>query len=79
MPDYWPRLARITQPVRLVVGELDGRFVDLAARAVGLLPAGSLTVVPGVGHNVVLEAPEAVVRLLEAGAPRYRGAREEGS
>lgn len=79
MPDLWPALPRIAQPVRLVVGERDSRFVDIAARAVDLLPAGSLTVVPGVGHNVVLEAPEAVVRLLEAGAPRYRGGREEGS
>lgn len=70
MPDYWPRLASIGHRVQLVAGELDRRFRDIAARAVALLPRGSLAVVPGVGHNVVLEAPGAVVRLLEAGAPR---------
>lgn len=77
MPDLWPLLSGIAKPVRLVVGELDTRFVGIAERAAERLPAGSLTVVPGVGHNVVLEAPEAVARLLEAGTARYRGDRGE--
>lgn len=79
MPDYWPSLPGIAQPVRVVVGELDSRFLGIAARAAERLPAGRLEVVQGVGHNVVLEAPEAVARLLEADAARYRGGREEGS
>jgi 2-succinyl-6-hydroxy-2,4-cyclohexadiene-1-carboxylate synthase len=71
MPDWWPALPGIRVAVSVVVGECDTRFAPLAARAVGLLPAGELVVVPGVGHNVVLEAPGAVSQLLDGGAERY--------
>ena len=71
MPDWWPALPGIRVPVRVVVGERDTRFASVGARAAGLLPAGELVVVPGVGHNVVLEAPGAVSQLLEGGAERY--------
>ncbi len=77
MPDYWPALAGIHQPVRVVVGELDQWFRPLAARAAMCLPRGELVVVPGAGHNVVLEAPGAVSRLLEGGARRYLHAQGE--
>lgn len=70
MPDYWPAMAGIRQPVRVVVGELDQRFRPIAARAARCLPGGELVVVPGAGHNVVLEAPGAISRLLERGARR---------
>jgi len=46
-------------PVQLVVGALDARH-----RAIAEALAHPLTVVPGVGHNVVLEAPGALARIL---------------
>lgn len=79
MPDYWPALASIRVAVQLVAGELDRRFCEFAGRAARLLAAGQFTVVPKVGHNVVLEAPEAIVRLLEMAPPFHDARREEGS
>jgi 2-succinyl-6-hydroxy-2,4-cyclohexadiene-1-carboxylate synthase len=64
MPDYWPHLSGLTMAVRLVVGERDPRFRGIAERALRELPRGTATVVPGAGHNVVLEAPGEVVGLL---------------
>ena len=64
MPDYWPALPALTLPVRLVVGALDEKFTALADRAAEILPHAEVTRLPGVGHNVLLEAPDAVCALL---------------
>jgi pimeloyl-ACP methyl ester carboxylesterase len=64
MPDFWPLLPQVRQPVQLVVGSLDDKFVRLAEKALTLLPSATLHVVPDVGHNAVLEAPAAVAALL---------------
>lgn len=64
MPNYWPRLKEIKTPVRLVVGERDGKFRMLAEEALQNLPNARLHVISGVGHNVPLEAPEALASLL---------------
>lgn len=66
MPDYTPRLASLTSPVHLVVGELDHKFRQLADHMYPLLPRAELAVIPGVGHNVPLEAPSALAALLDA-------------
>lgn len=68
MPDYWPALPELGLPVRLVVGALDAKFAALADRAATLLPAAAVVRVPGVGHNLLLEAPEALSALLAAPA-----------
>ena len=64
MPDLWDRLAAIEVPIALVVGELDTKFRTLGEAMVQSWPAASLEVVPGVGHNVVLEAPEHLARVM---------------
>lgn len=64
MPDWKPSLASIGVPVHLVVGELDVKFVALAARMSERLPNARTTVVPGVGHNVLLEHPRSVIAAL---------------
>ena len=58
MPSYWDALADLTMPVELVVGEKDLKFTKLAEQMLERLPLGQLTVVAGVGHNVLLEAPD---------------------
>lgn len=65
MPDYGPRLHEIRIPVRLVVGELDDKFRALAAAMAERLPDASVCVVAGAGHNVVLERPHEIARILE--------------
>lgn len=66
MPDYWPELAALQLPVQLVVGALDAKFVALAERAAARLPTADLVRVPEVGHNLLLEAPDAVCALLRS-------------
>ncbi|MFO1196408.1 MAG: alpha/beta fold hydrolase [Burkholderiaceae bacterium] len=64
MPDWKPSLASIGVPVHLVAGELDAKFVALAARVSAGLRNARTTIVPGVGHNVLLEHPRAVIAAL---------------
>ena len=57
MPNYRGALANVAGPLRLVVGEQDAKFLALARKLVETLPNARLDLVPGVGHNVLLEAP----------------------
>ena len=64
MPPLWDRLGELTVPVELVVGERDEKFRAIAERMTAALVAGRLHVVPGSGHAVHLEAPEAVAEVI---------------
>ncbi len=64
MPDYTGPLSRLAVPLRLVSGELDPKFCALAARLCEHLPSAHALVLPGAGHNLPLEAPEALARAL---------------
>jgi 2-succinyl-6-hydroxy-2,4-cyclohexadiene-1-carboxylate synthase len=66
MPDYFPQLGRLSLPVSLIVGENDHKFRSLAERALTRLPRGKLTVLPGSGHNPLLETPASLVHVVEA-------------
>ena len=62
----WDRLARLTMPVLVVAGERDARFADLGRRLVAAIgPSATLAVVPGAGHAVHLEQPEAFLAAVE--------------
>jgi 2-succinyl-6-hydroxy-2,4-cyclohexadiene-1-carboxylate synthase len=67
MPAYGSELARIRVPVELVTGALDARFTDLAAGMRRQLGDARASVVPGTGHNVVLERPAVVADALRRG------------
>ena len=43
----------------MLVGERDAKFTDLGRRLVEGLPRAELVVIPGAGHSVHLEQPEA--------------------
>jgi 2-succinyl-6-hydroxy-2,4-cyclohexadiene-1-carboxylate synthase len=57
--DYRPDLPRISSPVHLIAGARDEKYVALAREMASALPLSDLTVVPGAGHSVHLEAPDA--------------------
>jgi 2-succinyl-6-hydroxy-2,4-cyclohexadiene-1-carboxylate synthase len=61
MAPLWERLGELTMPVTVLVGERDAKFVALGARLAGALPEAELVVVPGAGHGLPREAPQAVV------------------
>lgn len=59
LPSLSERLGNLRVPVLLLVGELDTKFVAIGERMAGLLPDARLVVVPGAGHTVHLERPDA--------------------
>lgn len=68
LPSLWSRLRELNLPVTLVVGERDARFRGIAAEMGGRLPAARVLTVPGAGHAVHLERPDAVAEALVAAA-----------
>jgi len=64
MPNYRGALVMCPVKVRLVVGERDEKFSSVAAALAQLAPRVELDEVPGVGHNVLLEAREHVEHVL---------------
>jgi len=65
MTPVWDRLHELTMPATVVVGERDAKFREIGERLADALPHADLVVVPGAGHAVHLEAPEALAALLE--------------
>lgn len=70
MPDYRPWLDRVRTPTRLVAGERDAKFRRLAGEMAERMPRADVVVVEDAGHNVVLEQPEVVARLIRQGMER---------
>ncbi|MBB4663704.1 2-succinyl-6-hydroxy-2,4-cyclohexadiene-1-carboxylate synthase [Conexibacter arvalis] len=64
MEPLWERLGELTVPVALIVGERDAKFRAIAERMAVDIPDVTVHVVPGAGHAVQLERPEAVAALL---------------
>ena len=60
MAPLWERLGELTMPVVVLAGERDAKFVALARRVAAGVPRASLTIVPGAGHALTLDAPAAV-------------------
>jgi pimeloyl-ACP methyl ester carboxylesterase len=65
LPSLWDRLGELGVPVVLIVGERDAKFRGIAGDMAERIPDAEVVVVPGVGHAVHLEAPEAVARVIE--------------
>lgn len=64
MPNFWSRIAEMKVPLTFVYGALDVKFAGLAERARSTNPQIRLVAIPDVGHNPLLEAPQALFQLL---------------
>ncbi len=64
LPPVWDRLGELAMPVTLIAGERDQKFTAIARRMAVAIDDVRLAVVPGAGHAVHLENPEAVGRVL---------------
>ncbi|MDQ6805422.1 MAG: alpha/beta fold hydrolase, partial [Actinomycetota bacterium] len=58
LPSLWGRLAEVSMPVVLMVGEGDEKFRAIGEQMAAGIPRAELEVVEGAGHAVHLEAPE---------------------
>lgn len=67
MPRQTEPLAAVDARVTLVIGSRDEKFLTLAVELAGTLPRADVETVAGTGHNVVIEAPHALARLVEGG------------
>ncbi len=63
MTPLWDRLAELSMPVTVLVGERDAKFIALGRRMVERLADGELITAPG-GHGLPLENPGAVALAL---------------
>ncbi len=72
MTPLWDRLGELAMEVVVLAGEHDAKFVALGRRLAAALPNGTLQVVAGAGHALVLEAPAAVAAAIEREAQRAR-------
>jgi 2-succinyl-6-hydroxy-2,4-cyclohexadiene-1-carboxylate synthase len=70
LPPVWDRLAEISMPTSIIVGERDQKFTEIGRQMqAGLPDAQRFLVVPDAGHAVHLERPEAVVEELKLVVP----------
>jgi 2-succinyl-6-hydroxy-2,4-cyclohexadiene-1-carboxylate synthase len=60
MAPLWGRLSDLTMPATVVAGERDEKYAALADRLAAALPDATVILVPGAGHGLPREAPEAV-------------------
>jgi 2-succinyl-6-hydroxy-2,4-cyclohexadiene-1-carboxylate synthase len=58
-PNLWDALPQHQQPLLLLVGEHDRKFVTINQAMANLCPTAELAVIPAAGHNVHIEQPEA--------------------
>ena len=70
MPSLWGELAALRMPALAVAGELDESYVEISARMAARSPRVRAAGVPGAGHNVRLENPDAYLASLK----RFLGA-----
>ncbi|WP_017187431.1 2-succinyl-6-hydroxy-2,4-cyclohexadiene-1-carboxylate synthase [Alkalibacillus haloalkaliphilus] len=56
-PNLWPELVKINQPVLLIVGEFDEKFVKINEEMVKSLPNAKMDIVDETGHAVHVESP----------------------
>jgi 2-succinyl-6-hydroxy-2,4-cyclohexadiene-1-carboxylate synthase len=67
MTPLWDRLGELQMPATIIAGERDGRYTAIGRRLAAALPAARLLVVPGAGHGLPREAPQAVAAAIASG------------
>lgn len=60
MEPLWDRLAELRMPATVLAGERDEKYMALAERLASALPDAAPKIVPGAGHGLIREAPDAV-------------------
>jgi 2-succinyl-6-hydroxy-2,4-cyclohexadiene-1-carboxylate synthase len=66
MPSLWDRLALLTIPTLLLVGELDTKFTAINREMAQLLPQAQMHVIENAGHATHIEQPAAWLAQVQA-------------
>jgi len=66
MPSWWAGMRQFDGRLSVLVGERDHKYRQLGRRLVDGCPGGTLVVVPGRGHDLLLEAPDVVAACLRS-------------
>lgn len=64
-PSLWERLGEVSVPTLVISGELDDKYARITEQTARRLPTAKRVLVPGVGHNVHAERPQAYVAHLD--------------
>jgi 2-succinyl-6-hydroxy-2,4-cyclohexadiene-1-carboxylate synthase len=67
MPGYAERLAELRMPVTLLAGDLDLKFSSLARSMTERIRHATIELVPGAGHDLLLEHPALVSEVVRRG------------
>ena len=62
--DFTSQLNRVTCPITIVCGEKDSANLKASKKLNELLPHATLKIVPGAGHEINKDAPEAIAAIL---------------
>lgn len=64
MEPMWDRLGELQLPVTIVVGGRDVRYVEIAERMASQISSAQTVIVPGAGHALPRDAPEALAKVI---------------
>ena len=64
MEPMWGRLGALQMPAAVLAGTRDSAYVSAGRRLAAAIGDATLTVVPGAGHRLALEAPVAIADAL---------------
>lgn len=67
MEPLWGRLGELAVPTTVVAGARDPKYVALGQRLAAAIPGARLVVVPGAGHGLPREAPDALAAAIAPG------------
>ena len=59
-PSLWEELSAHQNPLLLIVGECDRKFIEINREIASICPTAELAIIPDAGHNVHFENPEAI-------------------
>ncbi len=78
MAPMWDALPSLPTRTLWIAGARDGAYVEAAHVAAARMPDAEAAIVPGAGHALPLEAPEALAQLLESFTAAARRKPQEG-
>jgi 2-succinyl-6-hydroxy-2,4-cyclohexadiene-1-carboxylate synthase len=72
-PSLWPELPHAKIPLHLIVGTQDPKFCAINQKMLDLCPTAQLHAIPNAGHNLHIEAPDRILKLLQTPVPPFQG------